>query len=252
MTTENSVTQEPVQTTTEGQTQTNEPSPEERLAKLIDERVAQEIDSKIKTLTEQSRREIQSAKDKAKVEVQRAQRDTQQMSQAFDFARAQVGQDDPELATRLRLAQLEASQRTTAQQEAERQYEEARQKAEEDFQTSIKSIITGLGLDPSDPKIDMAGDTQNFTEKMSRILSSAVGVHNENVATREKGFEERLKALESGQQRQTNVEQNSVESTSSQQGEVRTPDAEFMSKFGSGELPMNKENLDRYNKIVNS
>jgi hypothetical protein len=252
------VTKENVQQTN-GQTQTNEPSPEERLAQLIDQRVtdqvSKEVEAKVRLLTEQSRREIQSAKDKAKAEVQRAQREAQSLGQVLDATRTQLAQDDPELATRLRLLQLESTDRTRQVEEQQRQLEEARREAETTFQESVATIVKGLGLDPSDPKIDKAEDTPNFTEKMTRILSSAVAARNEVDARKQEGFEERLKALETGkttQTQQANKDANSVDVSSSSSGGDNAPEAEFVKKLGTGEEPLTAEDVKRFNKYLNS
>ncbi len=45
-----------------------------------------------------------------------------------------------------------------------------------------------------------------------------------------------------------NVEVNSVE-TSASVGAVSGSDAEFVKKFGNGDVPLSKENVARYNKI---
>ncbi len=60
----------------------------------------------------------------------------------------------------------------------------------------------------------------------------------------------RLKDLE-GKMTAAGIEANSV-TTATPSGVIVGSDAEFMKKFGAGELPTSKENVERVAKIQNS
>jgi hypothetical protein len=84
-----------------------------------------------------------------------------------------------------------------------------------------------------------------------RVLASVTKIQKDKVQTIQSGLEKRLKELEEKTKSTVNREANSVPTTPSG-GVVSGSDKDFLAKFASGDLPLSKENLDRYNKIKKS
>ena len=223
-----------------------EPSPEEKIATLIERKVAEELAK----VTESSRREIQSAKDKATAEVEAAHRRAKFAEDTITKTRAHMQDVDPDVAKEMELSELRAREqgRLTMEQEeaARRQQEEFRGQ----FFSGLTQFVTGLGVDPKDQRIDWAENSKDYLEAQRRVLDSVMKIQKANTQTLQDGFNKRLKDLEA-KFGQVNEEVNSVSTTTSQ-GVVAGSDAEFVKKFGSGELEMTKANVERYNKITKS
>lgn len=242
-----------------GQTSVTEPSPqqvsptpvvaaplaltEERVQQMIAEATALAVSE----ARELGRRELQSAQDRNRAELGRANQRTRIAEGVLGTARMRIQTLDPDVAKEMELAELRAKEqgRTTMEQEelAVRQQSDFHQ----GFIDRQYQFITDLGIDPKDKRIDWAGDAQNYLEAMERIQRSAVKIQKEIVQTLRTGLEARLKKLEVKE----NEEANSV-NTAASPGAVAGSDAEFMKRFGSGDIEMSKESTARYNKIVKS
>jgi RNA polymerase-interacting CarD/CdnL/TRCF family regulator len=85
-------------------------------------------------------------------------------------------------------------------------------------------------------------------EAQRRFLDSAAKIVKEKTQSANTDWEKRLKVLEDKAKGVVNQEANSVP-TAPSGGGVSQSDRDFLAKFGSGELPMTKENVLRYEKI---
>ena len=235
----------PMGTTSNEAPQPQEPLPEQKMEAMIQQKVADEI----KKATEVARREIQSIKDKSKAEVESAVRRARLAENTLTATRAHLQTIDPEQAKEVELAELRAKEHGRQTMEQEEAMAREQMEFHQKFQSTLAQFITYLGVDPSDKRIDWADDAQyNYLERQRRVLDSVAKIQKENVQTTQSSWEKRLKALEA-KEGQANIEANSV-NTAVSQGAATGPDAEFLKKFGAGELPTSRANVDRYNKIA--
>ncbi len=218
-------------------------------AALTEEKVRQMIaEATAKAVVEAKeigKRELQAAQDRNKAEMAKEQRRAQIAESALGAARTQI--TDPDIANQLELAALRAKEQGRMTLEQEEAMVRQQQEFHQQFQGNLTQFITGLGVDPKDNRIDWATDAPNYLDAQRRVLESVSKIQKENIQAMQSGMEKRLKDLES-KVSQVNVEANSVETTTSA-GVVAGSDAEFIKKFGAGDLPMTKANVDRYNKI---
>lgn len=196
------------------------------------------------------RRELQSEQDRNKAELARMERRAKQAESTLGATRTHLQSLDPDAAKEFELAQLRAEREGRQTTEQEEQMAQYQANVVQGFHDKMSQFITGLGLNPADPKIDWANDAPDLLAKMGRIQDSVAKIQKENAQTIQSGLERRLKELES-QVKKVNVEVNSVETTAPT-GVVAGSDAEFVKKFGSGELPFTKVNKERYEKIQQS
>ena len=223
-----------------------EPSQEEKLAALIEQKVT----SAIAQATEMAKREIQSVKDRSRAEVEAAVRRAKLAENVLSVTRQRSQELDPDLAKELELSELrakEASRATLEQESAQRQQQETFATA---LRNSLLAHLAALGIDPEDKRIDWAKDTANYVEGRSRFDASVAKVLKEEKQTMQSSLEKRLKDLEA-KISQASTEANSVSTTTSP-GVVVGSDKDFTKKFASGELPLTKANIERYNKLIAS
>lgn len=219
---------------------------EAKMTELIQQKVAEEI----KKATETSRREIQSAKDKARAEVDSAMRRAKLAEGTLDATRRQLQGLDPDVAKDVEIAELRAREQGRATIEQEQEQGKLQAEFHQRFQSGLSQFITALGIDPKDERIDWATDAPDYLEAQNRVLDSVSKIQKENIQTLEKGLNDRLKAIED-KVKQSDTEANSVDTTTSG-GVAAGSDAEFVKQFGTGDVPLTKANVDRYNKIINS
>ena len=223
-----------------------EPSPEEKIAALIERKVTEAIAVAI----EPAKREIQSVKDKATREVADAQRRARASEGTLTAVYSHLKTVDPEVAKELELAELRAKEQGRLTMEQEEVMTKQQLEFHQQFHSNLTQFITGLGVDPADKRIDWAGNAPNYLEAQQRVLDSVAKIQKETIQTTQSGWEKRLKDLED-KVKQANVEANTVDTTTSP-GVVAGSDAEFLRRFASGDIPLTKENVDRYNKIQSS
>jgi len=132
------------------------------------------------------------------------------------------------------------------QEQAQRQQEEQRLKLEQ----SLKDEAESLGIDPTDKRLDYAHDAKDYFEGRKRYTESLSKIVKENRAnlesTLKKEAEDRFRQFETDFRKKYNLDS---QDTTTSAGVVDKSDADFMSAFGAGDLPANKENLTRYEKI---
>ena len=219
---------------------------EARVNQMIANATAQAIaDAK-----ELGKRELQRAQDRNKAELSRAEQRARLAEGSLYATKAQLQQLDPDVAKEMELAEYRAREQGRAGIEQEEAMKQQQAVFHGQFYSNLSQFITGLGVDPADKRIDWGGDSPNYLEAQRRVLDSVSKIQKEQIQTTRGGLEKRLKDLEA-KIKQANIEVNAVETTASA-GAAAGSDAEFIKKFGSGELPMDKANVDRYNKITKS
>ena len=242
----------PVATTAPVETKPVEPAKSVTLdeAKLQQMIVEAAEKAAIKAATEAKeigKRELQSAQDRNKAELQKAQRRAQLAESTLGAARKRVEQLDPEIAKELELVSYREKDKGLTVAEQEESAIRAQQEFHQRFQDGLTQFIKTSGIDPTDKRIDWATDAPNYLEAQTRVLNSVSKIQQENAQTIQAGLEKRLKDMEAKLSK-VNVEANSV-STATSQGVVAGSDEEFVKKFASGDLPTTKENVARLKKI---
>jgi hypothetical protein len=226
-----------------------EPSVDEKIAAMI-QTAKDEVAKEIAKVTESARREIQSAKDKSRAEVEAAQRKAKTAEISAGAAQKYLRENDPEAAEKLELTMLRAkdeNRQVSDEEAAIKVQQEAYTKA---LQDSLNSHLTDLGIDLNDPRIDWAKDASDFVSGRTRFDVSVAKIIKENMQTAQSGLEKRLSELEK-KAKEEDTEANSVE-TGTSGGVPKGSDQQFIKDFGSGKLPMTKENVEKYNKIKDS
>jgi len=219
-----------------------EPLTKEVVAKMVEEATAKVLAA----AKEQGKRELQSAQDRNKADLLKAERKAKIAESTLSSAQARLAQVDPDAARELKLAVYEEQAKGLTAAEQEEQAQSAQMAFHKSFMDSLNQSITSLGVDPADTRIDWNVDGLNYFDAQKKILGSTGKIIQEKLQS-VSALEKRLKDLE-GKANQANKEVNSV-STSTSQGVVAGSDAEFIKKFGEGELPVTKANMDRYKKI---
>jgi len=236
-------TEEEVSTPVEAQP---EALTEEKVQKMIAEATAKAVTQ----AKELGKRELQSAQDRNKAELSRAQQRAARTERSLEAARYQLRNTDPDLADRMELAELRANQQGYQSAEQSTEAERVRQEFGQQFHTNLSQFITSLEVDPTDKRIDWDSPFQDYLELQGRVLNAVGKIQKENIQTTQSGLAQRLKDLEA-KIGETETEANSVNTAGT--GVVPTgSDAEFLQKFGAGDIPANKENIARHKRIINS
>jgi len=227
------------QTSTETQESQAQPLTEERIAQIVAEQVG--------IATDKAKGEIQSVKDKARVEVERATRRATEAEGAVGAYKSKLSEVDSETAATLRLAELEEKERfykgrdaTEAQRTQATQFDNA-------FVDSMNQFITSMGLDPTDKRIDWGTDATDYLSKQGKILASVSKISKETAKVAEEKLDQKLKD-EIAKTRQ-DLGLDSVDTTTSA-GVGSDSDAKFIEDFNSGALPYNKANKERAEKLM--
>ena len=236
----------------QGTSQDGEAPKTEAPAKFGEEDVQRMVAEAIKSETQKLESKYQSLKDKEvrkfagqAAKSRRYAESAQGMLASFG---SQVAQTNPEIAQNIYSAQLAAENRLMKEDqqaaETERQADEDRK----DFMATMEQTVTDMGIKGDDARIDWGKDAATIGEATKRILGSAAKAAKEDMSS----MEERItkKMLKAQEDRELNRRKeeglDSVDGTPSRGGQS---DADFVKKLGSGELPINKENTDRYNRI---
>ena len=234
----------------EGVTTPTVAAPQALTEERVQEMIAEATAKAVAAAKELGRRELQSQQDRNRAEVEVAVRRAKLAEDTSKTARQRIQELDPDAAKDLELSELRAREvnRVAVEQEtAQRQQQEIQGKA---LQDSLHAHLEALGIDPKDKRIDWAADISDYVQGRNRFDASLVKIIKEERQTMQNSLEKRLKDLEAKVSK-VSTEANSVDTTISP-GVVAGSDAEFLKKFGAGELELNKANVERYRKLVSS
>lgn len=211
---------------------------------LTEERLQQILTQERQKFAEERERIKQSSRDA--LEYTRKEVDTALSRARFaeqtsaDLTR-DFGELNPEQAETIKTkAQLKAYQLRDVEETQAKQLAVSR----EVFFEGMAQSVTTLGIDPYDKRIDWAQDAPNPQVASQRILDSVARIQKEDGKKATDKLEQRLKDLET----KSNKEIDSV-NTAATPPAVGS-DAEFLDKFGRGEVPATKENIQRADKIL--
>ena len=165
-----------------------EPSLDPKVATLINQKVAEELAK----ATEASKREIQSVKDKAKREVELAQKRAQLAEGTLGATQTYLKGLDPETAKEFELAQLRAEKQGRMSLEQEEQLRSQREAYAKSLQDSLYAHLKELEIDPEDKRIDWALDAPDYLTGRGRFDASVTKVLKERAKTSEADLEKRI------------------------------------------------------------
>ena len=205
---------------------------------ITEEKVQEMLAQATKPFQEQLRR-FQSEKDKAISRAEKADRRASQMEQVLAATRQKIAETDPDAFREMRLTELEAKEKqqvTIEQEEKQREYIEELDKG---FHGSLTEFITGLGIDPTDSRIDWAFDAPDYLPKQRRVLASVLKIQTEN---REKTLKQQTKDAEEKARVESGV--YSVDKTSPALGERRSFTAEEIAKMSREEFKRQEKAID--------
>lgn len=212
----------------QGETPTEQPKTytEEEVRKMI----AEEVDKKA--------RHFQSISDKA---VKASKEEVRQARQSAELAEMKASEierlvaSNPQLAQAVRSASVQAQNRAYQSQASAAEIEKLKAQYVEDMRDTIQNEY---GIDPNHPDIDWAEDAAKPVERTKRIMKSLAKI----VRAGDKPKVEEPVRKNNGA--------TMVDKTVSASGGMT--DADFVRKFGIGDLPVTRANIDRYNKIRKS
>ncbi len=202
----------PVVTSPEQVVKPPEPTPEE----ILNQKISEAVSKALATETEKSRRELQSAKDKALAEVQTAQRRARLAETTLGATQKHLETLDPETAKEFELARLRAESSGRQSLEQEEQAAQYQMAVVQKFHENMTQFITGLGVDPNDKRVDWASDAPDLLTAQQRILDSVARIQKENVKSTELELDKKIKEAEVRIKKELGyVENNSVSTTAS-------------------------------------
>lgn len=159
---------------TEAESPTEQPFTEAQEAKL-QEMVAGAAELARKSGYEQGSREMQGTKDREVASQSRRAQDAEGALQAY---KRQIGELDPDKAKDLRLSELEARDRQSTQRQYDEEVRVQYEKTLSDFNAATTDMLTGLGIDPSDKRIEWGEPSESLTAKYQRISKKAIEILN--------------------------------------------------------------------------
>ena len=227
------------------------PAPEPLTEAKVQQMIADATAKAVEAAKEVGRRELQSQQDRNRAEVARAERRARLAETTLQATQESLNRLDPDAAKDVELARLRAREQGQVVMEQEDVAGKAQQEFHQQFVEGLNQFITGLGVDPKDPRIDWGTNAPNYLEAQKRVLNSVSTIQKEKLQTIQSGLEKRLADLEKKAKGEADIEANSVDTTNPS-GVVAGSDKDFLAKFGAGDLPMSKENIARYEKITKS
>lgn len=171
-----------------------QPSAEEILKQKIDEAIAP-----LKSEVEKAKREIQSTKDRALAEAERARKALQRAQWAestIEGIRQNVGDLDPDVQAKIELAELRAKDKSYQTAEQEEQSRQQMNAFIQTFNSQMNQFITDAGIDPNDKRIDWGQDAKDYFDVQRRILASVNTIRRENVKMEQDNRVKEIKDLE--------------------------------------------------------
>lgn len=220
----------------------------------VDELVAKALDEKLEPVI----RRFQSEKDKAIGQAERRAREAERKAHFADERITSIRKgfsEDPDQAKILREADVEAKERMYAQREQEERARGEISTYVANFNDRMNQFIQDEGIDPSDKRIDWAEDTidangvPDLLTRMGRIQQSVTKINKEERSSWQKKMEQTMEDRFANLRKEAGLDSADVEAS---KGAQQVSDADFLKKFGAGDIPVNKENTDRYNQIRKS
>jgi hypothetical protein len=228
--------------TTESET-TTETQPLDNAA--IQKQIA-DFQTQIKEITEASKRDIQSAKDKARAEVDTASRRASIAEAQSATVRASYRNLDPEVAQQLELAELRATRDQMGQLAQEEDNRRAFNQTIDTFEKQMNQFITDAGLDINDSRIDFGSRDDNLLERQRVFNESVAKIAKEKTSVDVSAIKAELsKEIEANLRKELGLDK--VDTTVSG-GAVSSDDKAFLENYGL--TPITAADLVRFKKIT--
>jgi len=207
------------QETDSGTEQQPQPQPltEERIHQIIAEQ------------TDLARREIQSVKDKARSEVEAAQRRARLAETESAGYRSSFSGLDEETQRDVELRQLRGEKQYYQGLEVEEAQRRQFQQAIDTFHAQTNQFVTDLGIDPSDKRIDWGSHDEPLLQKQQRILASVAKIQKEDRKLSEGKLKEELEDFKKGIRKELNLDSVDTTQGSAVPGELTIEQLEKMS-----------------------
>ncbi len=219
----------------EAKTEVKQVSPEDVIAQKISEATKSYTE-----MVEASKRELQSLKDKHKLELSRAQGEANLHKETFSAFKSNLGEIDPEMSKNLELAEYKAKDRATAIESQREQTNKQQQETIDRFNSNMTQFITDSGLDPNDKRVDWGTEAQTLLEKQQKILASVAKIHKANAKDSEEKQSKTLKEEIAKVRKELGLD--SVD-TSNPTG--TTGNQVWLEKWGNGEIEATPQNLKK-------
>jgi len=230
---------EPVEVTTgepKGETpKVDQPLTEEKVSQMLDAK-AEELKRHYQSVADRGIRAAQKGEGIAKRKAAIAE------SQVNTFN--QIAASNPQLAAQVKNAMTAAQ----AQAFKERENLDMAEQAKQDFFDKMAALPEKFGIDPNDKRLDLANDAEDSIVATDRIMTSISTIIAEDAKKADARRSQELKDFEVRLRKDLGVDSAD---TTAPSGAGTSSDAEFLTKFGEGDLPYTKENVDRANKIMN-
>jgi hypothetical protein len=163
---------------------------------LTQEAISKQIEDALAPIKEATKREIQSVKDKAKTEVDKAIRKAELAENTLNQARAKLRETNPEVVAELEAAELKETVRHYKSRDAEEQTQQQFAQFDQTFKTNVNQFVTELGLDPNDKRIDWGDDAKDYLDKQSRILKSVTAIQKAETKKADEKRSQEVKDIE--------------------------------------------------------
>uniref|UniRef100_A0A6H1ZZD6 Uncharacterized protein n=1 Tax=viral metagenome TaxID=1070528 RepID=A0A6H1ZZD6_9ZZZZ len=186
-------------------------------------------------LVEPFKRQAQSASDRAQAALDRA-RLAEDTLAGMEGGLREIDPDATELA------RLKARDRHYQARDAFERQRQQMVAVDQSFHANMHQFITEAGVDPNDKGIDWGNDAKDYWEKQRRILVSVGKIQKGKIDRTKQDAEDKV----AKERREAGID--SVDSSASLG--AGGSDAEFLKKFGAGEIPYNKQNVERADKIM--
>jgi len=172
------------------------------------------MEDKVKELVskqvEEITRRFQSEKDKeiakAKRETAEAQHRAKQYESVMQASRIALGDLEPEVAAKVRLAELEAKERHSSVRDQEDLNRKQWEETYTNFRTNLTEFVKSEGIDPTDKRIDWGDETEPLLAKQQRILSSVTKIHKDDIKSTEQKAQERIKELAAKERKEAGLD----------------------------------------------
>ena len=238
-------TPEPVEGATgesEGETPKVSPTPEpDKLAEL-EARLREDFGKQL----EEKDSHWQSVKDR---EVKAARREVGTFKRRAESAESRMNairtaaSRNPQLAAQIKAADLEERERVAWERDSQDRVEQTRK----EYFDVMSETIKGLDIDINDPRLDWADDAEDSIAATRRIMSSVSKIKKEEAKKMGDKGSQAMKDLEARLRKELGLDSADKTAPSG----AGSSDTDFLTKFGEGDLPYTKENVDRANKLMN-
>ncbi len=212
---------------TDKETQSAQPLTQAQISKMIEDALA--------PAKEAALREIQSVKDRAAAEVEKARRKATINEDTLNQVRGTLKEADPNLASQLELAELRARDQHHKEYEMNEGVKQQLTAFDQAFHTGVNQFLGSLGIDPKDTRLDWGSDAKDYLEKRNRIDNSVGKILSENRKEAEKKMTQDFKTLESKIRKELGLD--SVDTSHSA---TKSSDEQFLLDYADGKVSDHK------------